>query len=217
MRTDATEEDGTLVLVVGDARVRAPRDLGGEHRVIVAQLGAALAAAHPGRLHLIEGRFGDMLALLAARGVTELDGVVLDLGVSSFQLDEPERGFSVRADGPLDMRMDPTRGPTAAELLAGYGDDWRSLAALLRELGEEPQAWRVARAILAGMRRYFEEYAPPGPLLAARRHVIGQGDSLAAVAARYQVTPDALRAANGLLSESLPVGKVLRIPADRGS
>ena len=75
----------------------------------------------------------------------------------------------------------------------------------------------VARAILAGMRRYFEEYAPPGTLLAARRHVIGQGDSLAAVAARYQVTPDALRAANGLRSESLPVGKVLRIPADRGS
>ena len=75
----------------------------------------------------------------------------------------------------------------------------------------------VARAILAGIRRYFDDYAPPGTLLAARRHVIGQGDSLAAVAARYQVTPDALRAANGLRSESLPVGKVLRIPADRGS
>ena len=75
----------------------------------------------------------------------------------------------------------------------------------------------VARAILAGIRRYFDDYAPPGTLLAARRHVIGQGESLAAVAARYQVTPDALRAANGLRSESLPVGRVLRIPADRGS
>jgi len=75
----------------------------------------------------------------------------------------------------------------------------------------------VARAILAGIRRYFADYAPPGTLLAARRHVIGQGESLGALAARYQVTPEALRAANGLRGESLPVGKVLTIPVDRGS
>lgn len=67
--------------------------------------GARLAALHPGRLHLLEARFGDMLGTLAAHGVTALDGVVMDLGVSSFQLDEAERGFSFRADGPLDMRM----------------------------------------------------------------------------------------------------------------
>lgn len=107
--------------------------------------GAALAAAHPGRLHLIEGRFGDMLALLAARGVTELDGVVLDLGVSSFQIDTPERGFSFRFDGPLDMRMGQT-GPTAADLVNTLPEG--ELADLIWEFGEERHSRRVARAII---------------------------------------------------------------------
>lgn len=107
--------------------------------------GAALAAAHPGRLHLIEGRFGDMLALLAARGVTELDGVVLDLGVSSFQIDTPERGFSFRFDGPLDMRMGQT-GPTAADLVNTLPE--AELADLIWEFGEERFSRRVARAII---------------------------------------------------------------------
>lgn len=101
------------------------------------------------RFEAVHAEFASIAEVARARGFDPADGILLDLGVSSFQLDEPERGFSFRADGPLDMRMDPTRGPTAAELLAGYGDDWRSLAALLRELGEEPQAGRVARAILA--------------------------------------------------------------------
>lgn len=107
--------------------------------------GAALAARHPGRLHLIEGRFGDMVALLEAEGVTALDGVVFDLGVSSYQLDEAPRGFSFRADGPLDMRMGRA-GPTAADLVNTL--DERALAWMLLELGEERHARRVARAIL---------------------------------------------------------------------
>jgi 16S rRNA (cytosine1402-N4)-methyltransferase len=107
--------------------------------------GAALAAAHPGRLHLIEGRFGDMLALLAARGVTTLDGVVLDLGVSSFQIDTPERGFSFRFDGPLDMRMGQS-GPTAADLVNTLPE--AELADLIWEFGEERCSRRVARAII---------------------------------------------------------------------
>jgi 16S rRNA (cytosine1402-N4)-methyltransferase len=108
--------------------------------------GAALAARFPGRLHLVEGRFGDMLDLLAARGVAALDGIVLDLGVSSFQLDQPGRGFSFRADGPLDMRMG-REGPTAAELVNRLPE--RELAGILRELGEERHARRIARAIVA--------------------------------------------------------------------
>jgi 16S rRNA (cytosine1402-N4)-methyltransferase len=107
--------------------------------------GAALAQRFPGRLHLIEGRFGDMVQHLAARGVTALDGVVLDLGVSSFQLDEAERGFSFRADGPLDMRMGRD-GPTAAELVNSLPE--RELADLIWELGEERHSRRVARAIV---------------------------------------------------------------------
>jgi 16S rRNA (cytosine1402-N4)-methyltransferase len=107
--------------------------------------GAALAARHAGRLHLLEGRFGDMVSLLAAEGVTALDGVVFDVGVSSFQLDEAERGFSFRADGPLDMRMGRA-GETAADLVNTL--DERALASLLLEFGEERHARRVARAIL---------------------------------------------------------------------
>jgi 16S rRNA (cytosine1402-N4)-methyltransferase len=107
--------------------------------------GAALAAAHPGRLHLIEGSFGDMLALLHARGVTALDGVVLDLGVSSFQIDDPARGFSFRHDGPLDMRMS-RRGPSAADLVAEL--DEAELADTLYQFGEERLSRRIARAIV---------------------------------------------------------------------
>jgi 16S rRNA (cytosine1402-N4)-methyltransferase len=108
--------------------------------------GAALAASHPGRLALVEGRFGDLLDICAARGIDALDGIVFDLGVSSFQLDEASRGFSFRAEGPLDMRMGAD-GPTAAELVARL--DAPALAQILREFGEERHANRVARAIVA--------------------------------------------------------------------
>jgi 16S rRNA (cytosine1402-N4)-methyltransferase len=107
--------------------------------------GASLAARFPGRLHLIHGRFGDMLDLLAERGITTLDGVVLDLGVSSFQLDDPARGFSFRSDGPLDMRMG-SGGPTAADLVNTLPE--RELADLLFELGEERASRRIAREIV---------------------------------------------------------------------
>ncbi len=108
--------------------------------------GAELAARHPGRLHLIEGGFGDMLHLLGERGVLSLDGVVLDLGVSSFQLDDPARGFSFRADGPLDMRMSRS-GPTAADLVAELGE--AELADTLFQFGEERLSRRIARAVVA--------------------------------------------------------------------
>ncbi len=108
--------------------------------------GASLAQRFPGRLHLLHGRFGDMLDLLEREGIASLDGVVLDLGVSSFQLDEPQRGFSFRADGPLDMRMGGN-GPTAADLVASL--DERELADTLFGLGEERHARRIARAIVA--------------------------------------------------------------------
>ncbi len=107
--------------------------------------GAALAARHPGRLHLLHARFGDMLEALAGRGVTQLDGVVMDLGVSSFQLDQAERGFSFRADGPLDMRMG-REGPTAADLVNTLPED--ELSRIISDFGEERHARRVARAIL---------------------------------------------------------------------
>jgi 16S rRNA (cytosine1402-N4)-methyltransferase len=104
-----------------------------------------LASDAPGRLHFIAGCFGDMASLLAAQGVTQVDGIMLDLGVSSPQLDEAARGFSFRADGPLDMRMGNT-GPTAADIVNSYDEE--DLANLIYQLGEERKSRRVARLIV---------------------------------------------------------------------
>ncbi len=108
--------------------------------------GAALVARFPGRLHLLHGTFGDMVGLLAGVGISQLNGVVLDLGVSSFQIDDAERGFSFRHDGPLDMRMGK-QGTSAADLVNTLAE--RDLADVLYELGEERASRRVAHAIVA--------------------------------------------------------------------
>jgi 16S rRNA (cytosine1402-N4)-methyltransferase len=84
---------------------------------------------------------------LAAAGVTRIDGLLLDLGVSSPQIDTPERGFSFRFDGPLDMRMDTTRGESAADFLARA--DERHIAEVIRDYGEERFAVQVAKALVA--------------------------------------------------------------------
>jgi len=102
-------------------------------------------AGFPTRLHLLLGRFGDMVALLDQAGVTQLDGVVLDLGVSSFQIDDPARGFSFRHDGPLDMRMGK-HGTSAADLVNTLPE--RALADVLFEFGEERASRRIAHAIV---------------------------------------------------------------------
>ncbi|HEX3536601.1 MAG TPA: 16S rRNA (cytosine(1402)-N(4))-methyltransferase RsmH [Stellaceae bacterium] len=112
--------------------------------------GAALAARHGGRLTLIEGRFGDMDRLVADATPEPIAGIALDLGVSSIQLDTAERGFSFRLDGPLDMRMGAD-GTTAADLVAELPE--AKLAALIRDLGEERYARRIARAIAAQRQR----------------------------------------------------------------
>jgi len=107
--------------------------------------GRALADRYAGRLTLIEGRFGEMEALLARHNVPPVDGVALDLGVSSMQLDRPERGFSFRGDGPLDMRMG-RQGQSAADLVNTLPE--AELAALIRDYGEERFARRIAGAIV---------------------------------------------------------------------
>ena len=101
-------------------------------------------ARHEPRLTMLEGCFGDMADLLSAVAIDRVDGVVLDIGVSSFQLDDPGRGFSFRADGPLDMRMG-SDGPTAADLVNGLAES--ELTRLFRDLADEPEARFVARAI----------------------------------------------------------------------
>jgi 16S rRNA (cytosine1402-N4)-methyltransferase len=107
--------------------------------------GQGLVRDHKGRLALIHGRFGDLAALLEEKDVTEVDGVTFDLGVSSPQIDQAERGFSFRADGPLDMRME-REGPTAADIVNEM--DEADLKGLIRSLGEERRAGSVAKAIV---------------------------------------------------------------------
>jgi 16S rRNA (cytosine1402-N4)-methyltransferase len=97
------------------------------------------------RVTLVHGAFGELPAILQRLGVELLDGVLVDLGVSSPQLDRAERGFSFRAEGPLDMRMDPTQGETARELCERVSVD--ALADLIRKYGEERYAGRIARSI----------------------------------------------------------------------
>lgn len=100
----------------------------------------------PCPLHFVHAGFATIAESLAQLGVQEVAAIVADLGVSSMQLDQPERGFSFRGDGPLDMRMDPTQGPSAAQLLAEI--DTGRLTRILREYGEEPDAKRIAAAIV---------------------------------------------------------------------
>jgi 16S rRNA (cytosine1402-N4)-methyltransferase len=98
------------------------------------------------RLELIHGRFSTMTQALAARGIRQVAGVLLDLGVSSPQLDEAQRGFSFAKEGPLDMRMDTSRGETAAEWLNRA--DERDIREVVRNYGEERFAKQVAAAIV---------------------------------------------------------------------
>ena len=107
--------------------------------------GAALALYGP-RIELVHSDFRLLDDVLDARGVAGVDGLLADLGVSSMQLDEAGRGFSFRRDDPLDMRMDPTSGETAADAIRDA--DERTLADVIYEFGEERHARRIARAIV---------------------------------------------------------------------
>ena len=135
---------------------------GGHARAILARLAPAgrlfafdkdpqaVAAARSladARLAVVHASFADMREQLAAHGVAQVQGVLLDLGVSSPQIDDPERGFSFRFDAPLDMRMDTTRGETAADFLARASE--REIVEVLREHGEERAAVPIAKALVA--------------------------------------------------------------------
>ncbi len=114
-----------------------------------AALAKAAATLRPygGRVHLEHANFVEAGAVMARLGISGFDGILLDLGVSSHQLDTAERGFSFRQDAPLDMRMDPTQGQTAAALLASATAE--ELRQIFRDYGEERFAGRIARRIVA--------------------------------------------------------------------
>ena len=135
---------------------------GGHSRAILEQLGPngrliafdrdpqAIAAAqsmNDSRLTIVHRAFGDLTPVLAEVGVSAVDGVLLDVGVSSPQIDDGERGFSFRFDAPLDMRMDTTQGETAAEFLATAGI--KDITEVIRSYGEERFAFQIAKKIVA--------------------------------------------------------------------
>ncbi len=107
----------------------------------------AAAAIADARFAFVHAPFSQLRQRLQALGITRVQGVLLDLGVSSPQIDDPQRGFSLRGDGPLDMRMDPTRGETAAQWLARATVD--ELTRVIRDYGEERFAASIAKAIVA--------------------------------------------------------------------
>lgn len=104
-------------------------------------------ARHGDRVEFVHAVYDRIPAVLADLGLSHVDGVLMDLGVSSMQLDLPERGFAYAKDAPLDMRMDPTTGPTAADVLNTYSV--ADLTRILREYGEERFAHRIAKAVVA--------------------------------------------------------------------
>src|SRR5262249_51719168 len=152
-RDDATYIDATFgaggysEAILGSARCRV---FGIDRDPDAVARGQALAEKHRGRLTLIAGPFGEMERLIRPFSPGPIAGIAFDLGVSSMQLDQGERGFSFRQDGPLDMRMSRD-GETAAELIARLPE--RELGALIRAFGEERFASRVARTISAAQRR----------------------------------------------------------------
>lgn len=107
--------------------------------------GSEIAKEYGNRLTVLQGRFGDMQALLAGVGVHQVDGIALDIGVSSMQIDDPARGFSFRGDGPLDMRMGDD-GMSAADAVNSLAE--KELADIIYRYGEERASRKIARAIV---------------------------------------------------------------------
>jgi 16S rRNA (cytosine1402-N4)-methyltransferase len=145
----------------------------------IARVKARLGPRYGDRLVLRQANFRELGEIAPAAGFGAVDGALFDLGLSSFQLADRERGFGFRAGGPLDMRFDPSRGVPASELLASL--DTAELTALFRRYGEEPKAPRIARAIVDARRvapiataeelaALVERVLPPNPRQPRRTH-----------------------------------------------
>jgi 16S rRNA (cytosine1402-N4)-methyltransferase len=165
-----------------------------------------------GRLTLVEGRFGEMQSLLADRGVSAADGIALDLGVSSMQLDEAERGFSFRADGPLDMRMS-ARGSSAADLVNTLEEG--ALADIIFRFGEERRARSIAKAILR--RRREQPITRTGELADLVRRVVGKarGDQSDPATRTFQALRIAVNDELGEIDRGLAAAEALLAPGGR--
>ncbi len=163
---EATNPDGRLLGLDADGAA-------------IARVDGRLRPIYGDRLVLRRANFRELRSVAPAAGFGAVDGMLFDLGLSSFQLGDADRGFGIRTGGPLDMRFDPSRGVSAAELLATL--DRTELSALFKRFGEEPQANRIANAIVAAratapvstaeeLAALVERVAPGNPRLHRRIH-----------------------------------------------
>ena len=164
---DATANGGGHLRAVLEAAAPDGRVLGIDRdpEILTALAGRCAPAIDAGRLHLAAGSFASLSTVLAAHQFAPVDGILFDLGLSSFHLDASGRGFSYSRDEPLDMRFDPTddASESAAEILATRDAD--ELVAIFRDYGEERFASRIARTVVA--RRREQPITTTGQLLAA--------------------------------------------------
>ncbi len=173
--------------------------------------GQGLAATYGTRLTVIEGRFGDMDGLLASRGIGAIDGVALDLGVSSMQIDDAERGFSFLRDGPLDMRMGKA-GASAADVVNTMPE--AELANMIFRYGEERLSRRVARAIVAA--RKDKPFARTGELAeVVRRAVPRSADGIDPATRTFQALRIHVNDELGELHRGLAAAERLLAPGGR--
>lgn len=160
---------------------------------------------------LEHGCHGSLAQIVQGKGIEKVDGILLDLGVSSPQLDEADRGFSFRADGPLDMRMDGSQGMTAAELVARRSEE--ELTVILRSLGEEPNARRIARAIVK--ERSIAPIATTGRLAELVEKTVGRHGAHHPATRTFQALRMAVNDEMGELERALEGGLGLLKPGGR--
>jgi 16S rRNA (cytosine1402-N4)-methyltransferase len=207
----ATEALDALAIVPDGTYVDATFGAGGHTRLILERLGphgrtiafdadplaASLAPEDP-RLTLIHANFRALAEELAQRSIGAVDGVLYDLGVSSMQLDDGARGFSFRTDAPLDMRLDPTQGETAAEYIASH--DEVELADAIFRFGDERNSRRIARALKTKLPRTTGELAA---IVAGTVHVRGHRERIHPATKTFQALRIAVNDELGALRTSL--------------
>jgi 16S rRNA (cytosine1402-N4)-methyltransferase len=147
---DATLGEGGHAEALLRASVPSGRVIGIDRDAEVLEVARQRLASFGSRVDLVHGHAAELRNILEVLGVTQVDGILFDLGVSSYQLETAARGFSFAREGPLDMRMDRTAEPTAAKLVNTLGE-WE-LASMIMRYGEEHWARRIARAILRARR-----------------------------------------------------------------
>ena len=207
----ATEALDALAIVPDGTYVDATFGAGGHTRLLLERLGphgrtiafdadplaASLAPEDP-RLTLVHANFRTLAAELASRSIASVDGVLYDLGVSSMQLDDGARGFSFRSDAPLDMRLDPTHGESAADYIVSH--DEVELADVIFRYGDERNSRRIARSLKTKLPRTTGELAA---IVAGAVHVRGKRERIHPATRTFQALRIAVNDELGALRESL--------------